>query len=153
MFCFTHIYKHLQNQPTLFSTESPACVLFSSGPQLGDRYADHNQHERNGSTMTKRCGGSVYLAVHGSSKAVSNRWLKQLPRPSLIKGDDRSHVVLADWAVDERGDKDTSQPLHAVQVCKWLVGKIPETQKERTWQNSQGFWAKINKQQWLTGHF
>lgn len=71
----------------------------------------------------------MYLAVHSSSQAVGSRRLKQLPRPPLVKSDDGSHVVLGDRAVDERGDEDSSQPLHAVQVCKRLIGKIPETQR------------------------
>lgn len=76
------------------------------------------------------CGG--YLAVHGSSKTVSSRRLKKLPRPSLIKSDDGSHVVFAYRAVDERGDEDSSQPLHTVQVCKGLIGKVPETERGYT---------------------
>lgn len=78
--------------------------------------------------MTEEGALSVYLAVHSSSQAVCSRWLKQLPCPSLVESDDRSHVFLAERAIDERGDIDASQPLHTVQVCKRLIGKVPETQ-------------------------
>lgn len=80
----------------------------------------------------------AYLAVYGSAQAVSRRRLKQLPRPSLVERDDRSHVVLAHRAVDERGDVDAPQPLHTVQVCKRLIGKIPAQQTQTWWQGQRG---------------
>lgn len=80
----------------------------------------------------------AYLAVYGSAQAVGSRRLKQLPRPSFVERDDRSHVVLAHRAVDERGDVDAPQPLHTVQVCKWLIGKIPAQQTRTWWQGQRG---------------
>lgn len=77
------------------------------------------------------------LALYGSSQAVGSRRLKQLPRPSLVERDDRSHVVLAHRAVDERGDVDAPQPLHTVQVCKRLIGKIPAQQIQTWWQGQR----------------
>lgn len=77
--------------------------------------------------IIKDVGLLVYLAIHSSSQAVGSRRLKQLPCSSLVESDDGSHVVFADRAVDERGDEDSSQSLHTVEVCKRLIGKVPET--------------------------
>lgn len=85
--------------------------------------------ENSESRINKNMGLSAHLAVHSSSQAVGSRGLKQLPCPSLVKSDDGSHVVLAYRAIDERGNEDASQPLHAVHVCKRLTGEIPETQR------------------------
>lgn len=67
-----------------------------------------------------------YLAVDAAPQAVGGGRMQQLPGPALVEGDDGAHVVLAERAVDKGGDEDASQPLHPVQVCKRLVGKVPE---------------------------
>lgn len=60
------------------------------------------------------------LAVVGLS------WgLEQLPGAALVEGDDRAHVLLAEGAVDQRGDVDAPHALHAVEIRKGLVGKVP----------------------------
>lgn len=86
-------------------------------------------NDQRGGVVFFFCWGKQYLAVHSSPQAVGSRWLQQLPRPSLVEGDDGSHVVFADRAVDECGDEDSSQPLHAVQVCERFIGKVPETER------------------------
>lgn len=68
-----------------------------------------------------------YRTVHSSSQAVGSGRLQQLPSSSLVESDDRPHVVFADRAVDERGDEDSPQALHAVKVRERLVGEVPGT--------------------------
>lgn len=71
-----------------------------------------------------------YWAVNSSSQAVGSGRLQQLPSSSLVERDHRPHVVLADRAVDERGDEDSSQALHTVKVRERLVGKVPGNGQE-----------------------
>lgn len=53
------------------------------------------------------------------------RRLKEFPSSSFVKGDDRPHVLLDERSVDQGGNVDSGHPLHAMEVGKGLVGKIP----------------------------
>lgn len=88
---------------------------------------DASDEDETPNERARRCCSSPYRAVHGSSQTVGSRRLQQLPRSSLVEGDDGAHVVFADRAVDERGDEDSPQALHAVKVRERLVGKVPGT--------------------------
>lgn len=66
-----------------------------------------------------------YLAVRLLPVVRLRRGLQRLPGAPLVKGDDGAHVLLAEGAVDQRGDVDAPHTLNAVEVRKGLVGKIP----------------------------
>lgn len=77
-----------------------------------------------------------HLAVDVLPVVGLSRGLEQLPGAALVEGDDGAHVLLAEGAVDQRGDVDAPHAFHAVEISEGLVGKVPEGSGKWEWNPS-----------------
>lgn len=67
---------------------------------------------------------SAHLTVRLLPIACLCWGLQGLPGASLVEGDDGAHVLLAEGAVEQRGNVHTSHTFDPVEVSKRLIGKI-----------------------------